>query len=199
LGDNHFGLTVSMGVAAIKGTYAGEVQLSDLDEPHSLTLRAAGSGAPGTIDTTVAVHLTDLGDGSTRLDYDADAVVGGMVGGVGQRVLTSVARKTAGGFFAAIDDVLTGRHQAAAAVVIGPVRPGGSPPDEGAGTPPAPPDGTDRPFGATLAAAGAPAAGPGAAALMAAAALGALVLGIGVLIGSRLGRWHGPRDPESAE
>ena len=96
MGDNHFGLTVSMGVAAIKGTYAGEVRLSDLDEPHSLTLRAAGSGAPGTIDTTVAVHLTDLGDGSTRLDYDADAVVGGMVGGVGQRVLTSVARKTRG-------------------------------------------------------------------------------------------------------
>ena len=83
--------------------------------------------------------------------------------------------------------------------MIEPARPAGSPPDEGTGTPPAPPDGADRPFGATLAAAGAPAAGPGAAALMAAAALGALVLGIGVLIGSRLGRWHGPRGPESAE
>src|SRR5205823_6755161 len=36
------------------------------------------------------------------------AVVGGMVGGVGQRVLSGVARKTAAEFFAAIDDVLAG-------------------------------------------------------------------------------------------
>ena len=110
LGDNHFGLTVSIGVAAIKGSYAGEVRLSGLDAPRTLTLRAAGAGAPGTIDTTVEVRLTDLGDGTTRLDYAADAVVGGMVGGVGQRVLASVARRTAGLFFAAIDDVLTGEQ-----------------------------------------------------------------------------------------
>ena len=39
----------------------------------------------------------------TRIDYDADAVVGGMIGGVGQRVLAGVAKKTAGEFFAAVE------------------------------------------------------------------------------------------------
>lgn len=115
LGDGHFGMTVTLGVAAIKGSYTGEVRLYDkvppdgAGGPASLTMRANGSGGPGTIDTTVAVKLADLGDGTTQLDYDADAVVGGMVGGVGQRVLTSVAKKTAGLFFSAIDDVLTGK------------------------------------------------------------------------------------------
>ncbi len=109
LGDGHFGMTVTLGVAAIKGSYTGEVKLYDLVEPVSLTMRASGSGGPGTIDTTVLVTLGGPGDGTTVLEYEADAVVGGMVGGVGQRVLTGVAKKTAGLFFSAIDDVLTGR------------------------------------------------------------------------------------------
>ena len=109
LGDNHFALTVSMGVAAIRGTYAGEVKLYDMTAPTQLTMRAAGAGGPGTIDTTVGVTLTDQGDGTTQLSYDATATVGGPAGGVGQRVLSSVAKKTAGLFFSAIDDVMTGR------------------------------------------------------------------------------------------
>ncbi|TDC90614.1 SRPBCC domain-containing protein, partial [Actinomadura sp. 7K507] len=56
----------------------------------------------------VRVRLTGGdGDGSTRIDYDADAVVGGMVGGVGQRMLGSVAKRTAGEFFAAVERDLT--------------------------------------------------------------------------------------------
>jgi uncharacterized protein len=106
--DNRFALTVTLGVASVKGVYSGEVAFSDLTRPTSLTMRANGSGGPGTIDTTVAVTLSALDDGTTRVDYDADAMVGGMVGGVGQRVLAGVAKKTAGQFFAAIDDVLTG-------------------------------------------------------------------------------------------
>ena len=45
----------------------------------------------------------------TRLGYGADAVVAVMIGGVGQRVLSGVAKKTAGEFFQAVDDVLTGK------------------------------------------------------------------------------------------
>jgi hypothetical protein len=42
------------------------------------------------------------------LSYDADAAVGGAVGGVGQRMLTGVTRKMAGQFFNAVDAHLTG-------------------------------------------------------------------------------------------
>jgi hypothetical protein len=43
------------------------------------------------------------------LSYVADAVVGGPVGGVGQRVLSGVAKKTAGEFFQAVDAILLER------------------------------------------------------------------------------------------
>ena len=113
LGDDCYALQVTAGVASVKGTYEGQVRLADQQPPHGFTLRAVGSGAPGTVDTTVRVSLAEE-QGTTRLAYDADAVVGGMVGGVGQRVLTGVARKMAGQFFAAVDAELQGVPAAAA-------------------------------------------------------------------------------------
>ncbi|MFG2073349.1 SRPBCC family protein [Nonomuraea maritima] len=104
-GPDAYRMTVTAGVASIKGVYQGEVVLSDPLELESFTLRARGQGAPGTVDATVRVRLSET-DGGTRVDYDADAVVGGMIGGVGQRMLTSVARRTAADFFAAVDAYL---------------------------------------------------------------------------------------------
>ncbi len=111
-GDDCYRMAVTAGVASIKGTYDGEVRLAEQQPPASFTLRAKGSGVPGTVDATCRVSLSDLGDGTTRLDYDADAAVGGVVGGVGQRMLVGVAKKLAGQFFGNVDDLLTGRATA---------------------------------------------------------------------------------------
>lgn len=190
LGDGHFGMTVTLGVAAIKGSYSGEVRLYDLVEPTSLTMHASGSGGPGTIDTTVLVRLGGPGDGTTVLDYEADAVVGGMVGGVGQRVLTGVAKKTAGLFFSAIDDVLTGKKvidPAAANLPDGLVAPAVS-----SGSAEPVPSSAAGAVGAVASAAGTVAAVPSATGrrldLLAAAAFGAVSMAVGVLIGARAGR-----------
>ena len=104
-------MTVTAGVASIKGTYSGEVKLHDQQPPGSFVMSASGAGGPGTVSTEVQVRLDEV-DGATRLTYDADAVVGGMIGGVGQRMLAGVAKKMAGEFFAAVDDVLTGKAPA---------------------------------------------------------------------------------------
>ncbi|MFI6732881.1 carbon monoxide dehydrogenase subunit G [Nonomuraea sp. NPDC050451] len=109
-GPDTYRMTVNAGVASVKGVYQGEVALSDPLAPESFTLKARGQGAPGTVDATVVVRLSEV-DGGTRVDYDADAVIGGMIGGVGQRMLGSVAKRTAGEFFAAVED-----HLRAAAV-----------------------------------------------------------------------------------
>ncbi|HZE48538.1 MAG TPA: carbon monoxide dehydrogenase subunit G [Jatrophihabitantaceae bacterium] len=110
-GPDAYAMTVTAGVASIKGTYSGEVKLHDQQPPASFVMSASGAGGPGTVSTEVQVRLEEV-DGATRLTYDADAVVGGMIGGVGQRMLAGVAKKTAGEFFAAVDDVLTGKAPA---------------------------------------------------------------------------------------
>jgi uncharacterized protein len=107
-GDDAYKLTVTAGVASVRGTYAGDVRIADQRPPNAFTLKASGAGAPGTVTADVQVRLEPGGDGTTVLSYDADAVVGGMIGGVGQRMLAGVAKRTAGDFFAAVDQVLTG-------------------------------------------------------------------------------------------
>src|SRR5919112_2295974 len=58
-GDNSYDMTVTAGVAAIKGTYQGQCTLSDLAEHESLVMRLSGAGAPGTIDATVQVSFAE--------------------------------------------------------------------------------------------------------------------------------------------
>lgn len=108
-GENQYAMAVTVGVASIKGTYQGKVKLSDLEPHESLLLHAEGASAAGTISVDVQVAFTDRGDGTTQIDYDADAVVGGMIGGVGQRMLTSVSKRMSNEFFGNIDKVLTGQ------------------------------------------------------------------------------------------
>ncbi|NHA70029.1 SRPBCC family protein [Phycicoccus flavus] len=108
VGEDRYAMTVTAGVAAIKGTYTGEVALTDMDRPSSLTLHASGAGAPGTIDADVRVRLSPAEGGGTELAYDADATVGGTIGGVGQRMLAGVTKKMAGQFFGALDADIAG-------------------------------------------------------------------------------------------
>ncbi|HSV37615.1 MAG TPA: carbon monoxide dehydrogenase subunit G [Nocardioidaceae bacterium] len=107
-GENAYAMTVTAGVAAIRGTYAGSCELRDLHPHESLVLKAQGAGAPGTIGADVQVRFADNGDGTTALTYEADAIVGGMIGGVGQRMLTSVSKRMAGEFFGNVEQVLIG-------------------------------------------------------------------------------------------
>jgi len=112
LGEDRYKMTVAAGVGAIKGVYDGEVRLTDQDRPGSFRMHARGAGAPGTIGADVLVTLADRPDGGTELTYDADAVVGGMIGGVGQRMLTGVSKKMAAEFFGNVEAVLTGAEPA---------------------------------------------------------------------------------------
>jgi carbon monoxide dehydrogenase subunit G len=106
-GDDAYRMDVTVGVGAIRGTYAGEVRLTDQRPPSSYVMHASGAGAPGNVRAKVAIELAPSDEGTT-LTWSADAVVGGPVAGVGQRMITGVAKRMAGQFFTAVDAELTG-------------------------------------------------------------------------------------------
>jgi carbon monoxide dehydrogenase subunit G len=188
VGPDSYRATVTAGVASIKGTFDGDVRLTDQVAPHTFTLHASGAGAPGTVSAVARVVLAEADEGGTRLTYDADATIGGVIGGVGQRMLSGVARKTAGEFFAAVDRALAGES-----TVSAPAGVAGS----GTGMPaelataaqeanmPAPPT------GAGVWHAPAPVLDPGrqrARDLLVGAAFGAIVALLGVLLGALVSR-----------
>jgi carbon monoxide dehydrogenase subunit G len=181
VGDNEYRMNVSVGVGAIRGTYAGEVKLTDQQRPTSYVMHASGAGAPGNARAQVMINLQPADGGKTNLTYSADAVIGGPVAGVGQRMITGVAKRMAGQFFKAIDDELTG------AVV--PIAAAPSAVAAGVAPPVAAPAAGAPPVFAGRAAAAAPAGDVRTLALGAAG--GALLTLIGVLVGYRLGRRKG--------
>jgi uncharacterized protein len=181
VGDDEYKMSVSVGVGAIRGTYAGEVKLTDQQRPTSYVMHASGAGAPGNARAQVTINLQPADGGKTNLTYSADAVIGGPVAGVGQRMITGVAKRMAGQFFKAIDDELTGAVVPIAAAPSA-VAAGVAPPVA------APAAGAPQVF-AGRAAAAAPAGDVRTLALGAAG--GALLTLIGVLVGYRLGRRKG--------
>jgi uncharacterized protein len=181
-GPDRYSATLNAGVASIKGTYRGNVAMLDKRAPDAYRLQAEGAGGPGTVRADALVTLEDDG-GGTLIRYDADAVLGGMIGGVGQRVLSGVATKTAGDFFSAIErDIREGPP--VAAVVPGAPEPVGV----GAQAPAAPAVG--QVFRAAPEAAPAAAAAGSATQLLLAAVTGAAIALAGVLVGRRLARGH---------
>ncbi len=187
-GPDTYRMTVTAGVASIKGVYQGEVALSEPDAPQRFVLRARGQGAPGTVDATVEVRLSEV-EGGTRIDYDAEAVIGGMIGGVGQRMLSSVAKKTAGEFFSAVESHLSAAPVSAAPAAAPASAPAAAPAVTSAATVPAvtspagaaDPAGTPRVFER-------PAGQPGAGAPVW-PVLTAFGMGAGIALGSAVIGW----------
>src|SRR5689334_3916963 len=170
-------MNVSVGVGAIRGTYAGEVRLSDQQRPSSYVMHASGAGAPGNAKATVTINLEPADGGTTTLTYSADAVIGGPVAGVGQRMITGVAKRMAGQFFTAIDNELSG--------TVTPIAAAPSAVAAGEAAVAAPAAGPQVFTGNAAAAAG---IGGDVQTLAIGALGGAILTLIGVLIGFRLGR-----------
>jgi len=105
LGADEFKATLKIGVAAVKGTFEGKVRLSDKQKPDSYRLAAEGSGGPGFVKADTVITLTDI-EGGTRVSYSADVQVGGLIAGVGQRMLGGVSKMMADQFFNKMADLL---------------------------------------------------------------------------------------------
>lgn len=97
-GPNRYVAKLQAGIAAIKGNFSGVVEIDDEVPPSSYTLRVEGSGGPGFVKGVAKVTLTDVGN-ATKVDVDGDGQVGGMIAGVGQRMLLPAARTMMNQFF----------------------------------------------------------------------------------------------------
>ncbi|HXA98251.1 MAG TPA: carbon monoxide dehydrogenase subunit G [Candidatus Dormibacteraeota bacterium] len=106
IGPNEYKATMKVGVAAIKGTFEGKVKLSDLEPPHRYRMAVEGSGGPGFVRGDASMQLSDV-EGGTRVSYNADVQVGGLIASVGQRMLGGVTKMMLDQFFSRMTELLT--------------------------------------------------------------------------------------------
>lgn len=107
-GDRYrMGLKVQ--VANVSGEYMGEVEIQDRSEPTHYVLLVGGEGSIGFMKGRGSFDLEERAEGGTTLRYAGTAEVGGVVAGVGQRVLIGVARFLVGRFFKALEQQISER------------------------------------------------------------------------------------------
>lgn len=132
LSDTHFSAVVATRVGPISVTFRGEVELSEMNAPHGYTLTGRGQGgAAGFARMTAQIKLERLGEHDTLLRYTAQAEIGGKLASVGNRLVQSVAKKSADDFFMAFARQLTG-EPSSAALDASPVHAAGKPARAGA-------------------------------------------------------------------
>jgi carbon monoxide dehydrogenase subunit G len=97
-GDDRYRVTLTVGLAAITGTYQGTVILTDKVPPASYGLVVEGQGRPGFVKGTTAITLRAEG-ASTAVDVSASVQTGGAIARIGQRLIGSVAKMMMDRFF----------------------------------------------------------------------------------------------------
>jgi uncharacterized protein len=91
---------VVLKIGPIKASFAGKVQLSDLDPPNGYRISGEGSGGvAGFAKGGATVKLESEPGEVTVLHYTVDAQVGGKVAQLGSRLIDGTAKKLAGEFF----------------------------------------------------------------------------------------------------
>ncbi|MEQ9496078.1 MAG: SRPBCC domain-containing protein [Deltaproteobacteria bacterium] len=82
-------------VGPVQGKFDGKVTLEDVKELEGYTVLVDGKGPAGFVKATAHVKLSEA-EGGTRIDYDADAKVGGKIASVGQRLVEASAKAVIG-------------------------------------------------------------------------------------------------------
>ncbi|PTX55557.1 hypothetical protein C8N43_0196 [Litoreibacter ponti] len=107
--EEGFEAVVVQKVGPVKATFKGAVQLTDMVEPHSLTISGEGKGGPaGFAKGGADVTLTPIDGGGTRLGYEVEAKVGGKLAQLGSRIIDGFAKKMADQFFERFQTALEG-------------------------------------------------------------------------------------------
>ena len=98
-----FRIVLQAKVGPVKAKFNGEVELSDINAPHSYVLSGSGKGGvAGFAKGSAAVNLdpVDIDDApGTDMTYEVNASVGGKLAQIGSRLVNGAAKKMANEFF----------------------------------------------------------------------------------------------------
>ena len=100
--DNTYVATMKAGIGPVKGIFKGNVRLEDMQPPAHYRMIVDGKGGPGFVKGTGDFDLQEI-DGGTAIAYKGDLQVGGVIAGVGQRMIEAAAKMLAAQFFSKLD------------------------------------------------------------------------------------------------
>ena len=92
LGPDKFKVTAKLGISFLRGVFNIDFTVKEKERPKHTSLHGHGTGVGSAVDLDIDVDLEEK-DGTTVMNWKADAKVAGMLASLGQRMINSVAEK----------------------------------------------------------------------------------------------------------
>lgn len=100
-GEDRYEVTIAIGIAAVKGTYAGTMALRDKEPPARYRITVEGGSAGNFVKGDGLIELEAQGE-TTVVRWSGDAQVGGALI-IGSRMIPGIARMLVGQFLKCLD------------------------------------------------------------------------------------------------
>ena len=107
IAPDRYAVHLDLKVASVGGSFEGHIGLSEKSPPEQCRISVTGSGTLGHGSGEARFKL-EPAEGGTLLIYEGSGEIGGLVAGVGQRVLRGVAKHLVGKFITAVRSELEG-------------------------------------------------------------------------------------------
>jgi carbon monoxide dehydrogenase subunit G len=106
IGEDEYEMKMKMVISSVQGLFGGKVRLADQTPPDSFRLIVEGSGKVGFLKGEGLLTLAPV-DAATEVKYEGEVQVGGMIAGVGQRLLDATAKLIIKKFFEKLTGAIT--------------------------------------------------------------------------------------------
>ena len=104
--ETEFTATATNKIGPFNASFTGDIELKDLNPPHSYKITGSGNSPVGFANGEATVSLEDE-DNGTKLTYTVEANVGGKIAQVGSRLIDMTAKKMADIFFGKFSELVS--------------------------------------------------------------------------------------------
>jgi uncharacterized protein len=106
LSDNSFKSTLNIKLGPVGGSFSGNLQLEDIIEQKSFTLKAKQNSKIGNANAAIKIELAPVDDSQTAIAFDGDAQLSGLLASMGQRIIGGVSQTLTKQFFSNLEKEL---------------------------------------------------------------------------------------------
>jgi carbon monoxide dehydrogenase subunit G len=93
-------------IGPVRGSFAGKVQLQEINEPSSFSLHVEQDSKIGNVNANIRFKIDEISEGLTKIHFAGDAILSGLIARTGQRILSGVSRTLISQFFQALEKEL---------------------------------------------------------------------------------------------
>jgi carbon monoxide dehydrogenase subunit G len=110
-GPDSFKVKVKVGLGVVRGTMEFDFRIAEKIQPSSAKLVGSGRGVGSNVEIQTGFQLDEMGSG-TKVGWVADVTIGGIMAGLGGKLLDSISRKMVTDVIANLQDRLKAKGSA---------------------------------------------------------------------------------------